>query len=209
MLLPMNIHHFLFAFDGKHICWFLSRSSSVRPLNGLSAVPGKRDAERCSLISDKYVICIFFREMQSQQTCLSKTIGGSSFQRDGAKVGSVLFALWSWQPAVCVWNHLDNMIRMIKSRSFESLEFRRSGLSVCVQLLAHVCVVLLDLFLSIIIRCSHTEAPLTARRTSVVMLWWMRRVRKTAWRTELVGRVRDGGDCPPPRELLASMLMQV
>lgn len=89
------------------------------------------------------------------------------------------------------------------------LEFRRSGLSVCVQLLAHVCVVLLDLFLSIIIRCSHTEAPLTARSPSVVMLWWMHRVRKTAWRTELVGRVRDGGDRPSPTELLASMLMQV
>lgn len=70
MLPPMNIHHFLFAFDGKHICWFLSRSSSVlpyeplhRPLNGLSAVPGKRgrerDGERCPLISNKYVICIF------------------------------------------------------------------------------------------------------------------------------------------------------
>ncbi len=152
MLLHMNIHHFLFAFDGKHICWFLSRSSSVlpyeplhRPLNGLSAVPGKRDA---LWYQTNKLFAYFVREMQSQQTCLSKTIGGSSFQQERAKVGSILFALWSWQRAVYVWNHLDNMIRVIKSKSFESAEsdvrvsraeFRRSSLSASLSCCLYVC----------------------------------------------------------------------
>lgn len=159
MLLPMNIHHFLFAFDGKHICWFLSRSSLVlhyeplhRLLNGLSAVPGKRDrerdGERCSLIWNKYVICIF-RPWNAKPANLSlKDNGRLVLLARGAKVGSILFTLWSWQRAVYVWNHLDNMIRMIKSKSFElaesdvcvsHAEFRCSGLSVLLSHGLYVC----------------------------------------------------------------------
>lgn len=47
MLLPMNIHHFLFAFDGEHICWFLSRSSSVLPPSAPEWTVSCPRKERC------------------------------------------------------------------------------------------------------------------------------------------------------------------
>lgn len=107
----------------------------------------EREMERGALwYQTNTLFAYFVREMQSQQTCLSKTMGGSSFQQERAKVGCILFTLWSWQRAVYVLNHLDNMIRVIKSKSFESAdvrvshaEFRRSGLSASLSCCLYVC----------------------------------------------------------------------
>lgn len=129
MLLRMNIHHFLLLLmastyvDSCHDPpQFSPMSPSIGPWMDCQ-LSQEREMERGVLwYQTNTPFAYFVREIQSQQTCLSETMGGSSFQRDRAKVGSILFALWSWQHALYVWNHFDNMIRMINSRSFESAE---------------------------------------------------------------------------------------
>lgn len=119
--------------------------------------------------------------MQSQQTCLSETMGGwlvlslgpSSASCDHDNMLYMFEIIWIIRFG---WLNLDlsgpDVHISTKHAGILAAVRLRPCLSVCAWLLAHVCVVLLDLSLSVIIRCYQTEAPLPARSPSLVMLWW-------------------------------------
>lgn len=181
---------------------FSTLSPSIGPWMDCQLSRGReieREMERGALwYQTNTSFAYFVREMQSQQTCLSKTMGGSSFQRERAKVGSILFALWSWRCAVYVWNHLDNTIRMIKPTSFELAEsdvctsyaeFRRSGLSasLSLSLSLYVCNCLLMCVLF-----SLTSSCLSSSGASIRKLPWQ----LTALRLSCCDGCTGGGKRP-------------